>query len=100
MATINQTEAVYDFDSSFEGFNNLAKLVIRGPHASNDLLHAIGIHCYRLKYLDINGSSATTEGVRLLFFKDLQSEMVYRKRFNSAMAWDMPKRLLRPLTKT
>lgn len=83
-----------------DGFNNLTKLVIRGKAANDDLLRAVGEHCYRLKYLDINGSAATSDGIRLLFFKDVESENRYRVRFNQAMAWNMPKYLLRPLTKT
>lgn len=95
-----QAEAAYKFGTTLDGFNNLTKLVVRGPSARNELIQAIGEHCYRLKYLDISGSVATSDGILLLFFKDQKSETKYRERFKAAMTWDMPKYLLRPLTKT
>jgi hypothetical protein len=89
----------YNFDETIEIFQRLTKLVVRGL-ADDSLLSAIGTSCYHLKYLDISGTDASVDGIKLLFYKSPKAEKTFLSICSTAGPLRLPKYLLQPLTKS
>jgi len=91
-------DRIFEFQSTLSHFKSLTKLVIKGLE-DDSVLPVIGESCICLKYLDIKENTFSADGIRYLFFTSKEAEQRYRD-IHLIQGKVIPKKILRPLTKT